>query len=99
MDGNKLNNDPTNLYILTNHHHRKIEAELGSFGKQLLAPGMPPMPIHMRETVIRSLSPFRRLLGLFVQKEIYDKWRREKIRTDWPEGSKAEWEMSQLVAA
>jgi hypothetical protein len=94
MDGDKTGNRYTNFLVCSAKRHREIEQAMGDFGKRLLAPGRPPLDKVQIEDIYRILRPFRRLHGMFVQSEIYDKWVTEGKISDWSEGPRAEWETS-----
>lgn len=93
MNGIKVDNDPTNLFICTKDCHKQIEPT-----SYILSHAMLPLRKAQRDEVLRLLSPFKRLHGMFVQQELFDNWVAEGRITDWSEGPKADWELTRSEA-
>ncbi len=94
LDGIKTDNRYVNFFVCYHSRHRKMEHLMGAYLKNPLAPGEPPMGKIEATAVLLSLGTFKRLHGMFVQQEIYEKWRAEGRIKDWSEGPKADWELS-----
>ena len=89
INDNKSDNLTTNFFVCTAPRHRQIEYAMQSLGKQLLFSGK---ALLTKEEKYELLAPFKRLHGMFVQQELYDKWIAEGRIKDWSKGPKADWE-------
>lgn len=94
LNGVKLDNRYVNFVVCFPSRHRELEDALGQFLESRLALGQAPLSKLEKQKVDRTLMSFVRLSGMWVQPEIYARWRAEGRITNWSPGPKAEWELT-----